>query len=431
MSTDERFLLSRRALLGGIGVAGISAFMPRGLARAQETAPKRLMVVHVPEGMWNSAPRPTTDGNLGDILEALEPHRDYVTVLNNLTLESRDHGPGGDGHHRGVSHMLTGTEMADASNAGGPSVDQYIARAIGSATPFASLQLAVRIIYNDTNARFVWADARRAVPAEQDPWAAYDRVFGGVMPGMTTTPRVDLRRSALDHAVREIGSLRNRLPTVDRDRLDSYQTSLRDIERRLMTLPRPEAMCALPTLGGRTDPRAEDNYPAVGRLQMDVAVAAFRCDLTRVISLQWGNSNDQCSYPWLGVNNLGHDLAHNNGNCDPDGAKKLTVFRWYAEQFAYLLQQLRDVPEGEGNMLDNTLVLWASEFGDSNGHGGSRLMWVLMGNAGGYFRTGRVMDCGGRSTNDVLTSLCNGMGLDDATYGNPAYCDGPLSGLRA
>jgi hypothetical protein len=252
-----------------------------------------------------------------------------------------------------------------------------------------------------------------------------------VMPGMTTMPRVDLRRSALDHAVREIGSLRNRLPTVDRDRLDSYQTSLRDIERRLMTLPRPEAMCALPTLGGRTDPRAEDNYPAVGRLQMDVAVAAFRCDLTRVISLQWGNSNDQCSYPWLGVNNLGHDLAHNNGNCDPDGAKKLTVFRWYAEQFAYLLQQLRDVPEGEGNMLDNTLVLWASEFGDSNGHGGSRLMWVLMGNAGGYFRTGRVMDCGGRSTNDVLTSLCNGMGLDDATYGNPAYCDGPLSGLRA
>jgi hypothetical protein len=89
------------------------------------------------------------------------------------------------------------------------------------------------------------------------------------------------------------------------------------------------------------------------------------------------------------------------------------------------------VPEGNGTMLDNTLVLWASEFGDSNGHAGNNLMWLLMGNAAGYFRSGRVLNCGGRSLNDLHTSLGNAFGLTDKTFGNPAYCKGPLPDLIA
>jgi hypothetical protein len=123
-------------------------------------------------------------------------------------------------------------------------------------------------------------------------------------------------------------------------------------------------------------------------------------------------------------------MAHNNSNCDPDGAKKLKTFQWYAGRAHYLVDKLANIQEGDGTMLDNTLILWASEFSDSNGHASNKLTWLLMGNAAGYFTTGKIIDAGGKSTNDVHTSIGNAMGLTDQSFGNPAYCDGPLAALR-
>jgi len=182
-------------------------------------------------------------------------------------------------------------------------------------------------------------------------------------------------------------------------------------------------------LGSSMDVKAEPNFPKIGKLQMDLMVSAMQCGLTRVATLQWGNSNDQTAYSWLGVNTLGHDMAHNNNNCDPGHGKKLKVYRWYSEQFAYLLGKLSAIPEGGGTMLDNTLVLWASEFGDSNGHSSNNMLWLLMGNAAGHFRSGRILDLRGRSVNDVHASLCNAFGIADKTFGNPAYCAGAVTEL--
>lgn len=436
---DRRWLLSRRALLGGLGATGLATLLPRGYARAQAQPPTRLVIFHVPEGMWSGAPRPTAGGtDLGKIFEALQPYQSKILVLNNLSMKSRDHGPGGDGHHRGVPHMFTCTEMADENNAGGASVDQKIAGTIGGSSQFPSLQFAVRIVYGDTNGRPIWSGPSRVVSAMQDPWQAYDRIFSGMTPSMPSTPammpkpKLDLRKSALDHALSEITSLRARLSASDRALVDSYQDSLRDIEKRLSMTTAPPAVaggCTPPMLGGKVDVKAEANYPQIGQLQMDLMVAALQCGVTRVASFQWGNSNDQCTYSWLGVNNLGHDLAHNNNNCDPSGSKKLQVYRWYSEQFAYLLGKLSSIPEGTGTMLDSTVVLWASEFGESNGHSGDNLLWLLMGNAAGFFRQGRILNLGGKSVNDLHTSLCNAFGLADKTFGNPAYCAGPLTDL--
>ncbi|HKU44823.1 MAG TPA: DUF1552 domain-containing protein [Polyangiales bacterium] len=437
---DRRWFISRRALLGGISAAGVAALLPRGQARAQAKPPTRLIVVHVPEGMWNGAPRPAAGStNLGMILEALQPYQSRLLVLNNLSMKSRDKGPGGDGHHRAVPHMFTGIEMLDENLAGGPSVDQKVAQAIGGSSKFASLQFAVRIVYGDVNGRPIWSAPGRVVSAMQSPWDAYKRIFGSGTPTVMTNPgttapapapAVDLRKSALDRALVEIASLRPRLSATDRELLDSYQDSLRDIEKRLTTVGPPAATgCSQPMLGTSMDVKAEPNYPQIGKLQMDLMVSALQCGVTRVASLQWGNSNDQCSYSWLGIKTLGHDMAHNNNNCDPGGSKKLKTYRWYSEQAAYLLGKLSAIPEGSGTMLDNTLVLWASEFGESNGHVSNNLMWMLMGNVDGQFRTGRVLNCGGRSTNDLLTSICNAFGIADKTYGNPAYCAGPLPDL--
>ena len=435
---NERLSFSRRALLAGFGAVGASALIPGYIRRAKAAVPPRLLVVHVPEGMWSGAQRPAAGSTqLGPILEALQPWQSRMNVLLNLNMKSRDAGPGGDGHHRGVVHMLTGTEQIDQNNAGGASVDQKIAQKIGAGLPFASLQFAVRIVYGDTNSRPLWSGAGKVVPAMQSPWDAYKRVFANVSstpaPGTMTPakPKVDLRKSALDYALADTAALRMRLGATDRDLLDSYQDSLRDIERRLSgltTVPAPMG-CAPPMLGSAVDVKAESNYPAIGKLQMDMMVAALQCNLTRVASLQWGNSNDQCSYSFLGVNTLGHDMARNNNNCDPSHAKKLKVYKWYSEQAAYLLNKLNSIPEGTGTMLDNTVVLWVSEFSESNGHNSNKLMWFLMGNAGGYFKTGQVLNCDGRSTNDVHASLCNAFGIADRTFGNPAYCAGPLPGL--
>jgi hypothetical protein len=430
---NQRWLLSRRALLGGISAAGISALLPRGLSRAQSAISPRIIIVHVPEGMWNGAPRPQNGGtNFGPILEALQPYQSRINVLQNLTIASRDHGPGGDGHHRAVPHMFTGTEMQDESNAGGASIDQKIAAEIGGDSPFASLQFAVRIVYGDTNSRCLWSGPGRVVLPMQDPWQAYDRIMSGVVPTDAPSPAVNLRKSALDYALEGVASLRPKLAAADRERLDSYQESLRSIERRLATGGAPVgSSCTPPTLGNEIDVKSESNYPEIGDLQMDLVVASLQCGLTRVATLQWGNSNDQCTYSWLGVNTLGHDMAHNNSNCDPDGEKKLTTYRWYSTKAKELLDRLDAIPEGDGTMLDNTIILWASEFGDSNGHGSSNLMWLLMGNAGGYFRTGQILNCGGRSVNDVHVTLGNAMGLPDQSFGNSAYCDGPISEIVA
>ena len=442
---DPRWLISRRALLGGISAAGISTLLfPRSHARAQSAAPPtRLLIVHVPEGMWSGAQRPQAGGtDLGPIFGALQPYQSKINVINNLNMQSRDKGPGGDGHHRGVPHMLTGTEMADENNAGGPSIDQKIAQSIGGSSKFASIQLAVRIVYGDTNSTLIWSGRSRVVKPEQSPYNAYSRIFKDVMPSgpspspAPTTPVVNLKRSALDYSLAEVARLRPRLGAPDRERLDTYQASLRDIEKRIAAVEEPGGggpvpmSCTPPSQGGAVDVKAESNYPKIGDLQMDLAVAAFQCNLTRVASLQWGNSNDQCTYSWLGVNTLGHDMAHNNSNCDPNHAKKLKVFQWYAGRAHYLVNKLASIQEGDGTMLDNTLVLWASEFSDSNGHASNNLTWLLMGNAAGYFTTGKIINAGGKSTNDVLTSIGNAMGLTDNTFGNSAYCDGPLAALR-
>jgi len=342
--------------------------------------------------------------------------------------------------------MLTGIEMLDEGNAGGPSIDQKIATAIGKDSKYASLQFAVRIVYTDTNSRPIWSAPGRVVPALQSPWDAYTRIFGNG--SMTTAPattsmngstmtspvpaKFDLRKSALDYGMDEVTRLSARLSASDKERLQSYQDSLRDIEKRLTAPMLTTADCVQPTLGTKVDPAAEANYPAIGQLQMDLAVAAMQCGVTRVVSLQWGNSNDQCRYPWLSnIGAIGHDLSHNNGNCDPSGSKKTQVFNWYAQQFAYLIGKLKNVKEGDGTMLDNTVVLWASEFGESNGHSPDNLLWVLMGNAGGYFKQGQVLDCANHSTNDLHTSLQNAFGIKDTTFGGAAYCAGPLPGINA
>jgi hypothetical protein len=251
---NKQWMLSRRALLGGLAATGAYAVMPRrfrNTAKAQ-AIPTRVIYVHVPEGMWSGAPKPRAGStDLGPIFEAVQGWQDRILVVDNMNMASRDHGPGGDGHHRGVPHMFTCTEMRDENNAGGMSIDQRIAGHIGGDSPFRSIQLADRIVYRDTNSTVIWSGPGAVMRPEESPFRAYDRIFAGVTPGAPpmSEPGFSLKKSVLDHAIADTAALRSRLTATDQVLLDSYQDSLRDLERRLGSMPETEPSgCVLPEL---------------------------------------------------------------------------------------------------------------------------------------------------------------------------------------
>jgi hypothetical protein len=174
------------------------------------------------------------------------------------------------------------------------------------------------------------------------------------------------------------------------------------------------------------DVKAKANFPAVSKLQMDLMSAALQCGATNVASLQHGNSVDQCTYPWLGVRRSGHDLSHGGSHTDQQ-----KVYKWYAEQYAYLLGKLDAVKEGAGTMLDNTIVLWIMEFGDSYGHRLRNLMWFVAGNAGGFLKQGQVLKFPGRSVSDLHATIQNAFGIKEMTFGDAQYCTGPVAQMIA
>jgi Protein of unknown function (DUF1552) len=431
---NKPWLCSRRAFLGGLGAVGFNHLLA-GPAHAQLSQRKRFIVVYVPEGMWAGADRPAPGADtLGSIFGPLDPFRSKITALDGIDLATAiSDRPGVDEHHR-LPHLLTCTKMLDGRTGGGPSIDQKIAQVIGGGSTFQSLQFGVQIVYKDGSGRPIWKGRGEQLPAMEDPWMAYERIFGGqvAQPGPAGQPerKFDLRKSALDYSLGEIASMQPRLAASDRVRVDSYQASLRDIERRLQGIQGAEqgagGACAAPAVGAPTDIKAKANFPKISQLQMDLMVAAMQCGATNVASLQYGNSVDQCTYPWLGVRRTGHDLSHGSSRTEQQ-----KVYHWYSEQFAYLLGKLQAVPEGAGTMLDNTVVVWVSEFGNSSSHSLRNLMWFVMGNVGGFLRQGQVLKLPGRSVSDLHVTLAHAFGIQEPTFGDPAFCTGPIAPLIA
>jgi uncharacterized protein DUF1552 len=423
--------LARRMLLRG--AAGATLALPwleaTGTARAHGF-PRRLVVVMTPNG--TIAPDWTPSGGehdfvLGPILEPLEPHREDLLVLAGIDMESSYHGPGDDSHWNGMGHLLTGTELVEAPPAfwaGGQSVDQRIADAVGAQTPLRSLELAVEKFFEHVSSRMCYRAAGQPIPPEPSPHAAFERLFGVVPPA-----RRARRRLVLDEVRHELASFQARLGGADRQRLDAHVAAVEEISVKLDKLPGGACPAAEPDPG--VDPADATQYPVVGDLQMDLLVRALACDLTRVVTLQWGIAGSNIVHHWLGQSVQHHELSHRT---DADAIAQLSVInRWYAERFAYLLAALKAVPEGDGTLLDHSVVVWCNELSEGSLHSRRAVPFVLAGSCGGYFATGRFLQYGGAAAghvhNDLLVSLCHAMGVEIATFGNPAYCHGPLPGL--
>jgi len=433
----------RRKLLAGaagtaIALPWLEAFAPRR-ALAQSSRPQRFIVMFSPNGLTPAwTPEGTEhDFTLSPSLAPLAPHQDDLVVIRGLFQQ----GAGGDGHQNGMSGMLTGAKLNSGSFAGtgaapsgwasGPSVDQRIAEAIGGETKLRSLELGVQVGQADNWGRMSYRASNQPLPPEDDPAAVYARVFEDLHTDPALLAQlVRRRRSILDTVAGQYEAVSRALGSADRQRLDAHLQAVRDVELRLTRGAEGQgAACSDPSLPV-LDPRANDAYPDVGALQLDLLVMALACDITRVASLQWSRSVSQTRFTWLGIHEGHHDISH-LGDDDPVAVDKLTrIDTWYAEQLASLISKLKAVPDGDGTLFDSTLILFCNELAKGNTHSRKDAGYVLAGSGGGVLQTGRFLRYENDVPhNDLLLSLLQVFGVSDTTFGNPEWCTGPLPGL--
>jgi hypothetical protein len=339
-----------------------------------------------------------------------------------------------------ATELLAGTQFSCGGTdpcsgwGGGISVDQYVANALYDATPaasrpkFKSLELAVQAGGADIWSRMCYSASNQPIAPMEDPAKVFSRVFADLNVSTVDLDRVRAqRKSVLDFVAGRLSSVRPRVGVEDRDKLDTHLQAIRDLETQLAT-GQVSGACTQPAMPGTLD-NSNDKFPAIVKLQTDLLVRALSCNLTQVATLQLSRSVSGVRHTWLNISDGHHDISH-KGDTDTTAVDQLTqINTWYAQQFAYLLAQLKSVPEGNGTMLDNTLVLWGNELGRGNSHERTKIPFVLAGKAGGGLTTGRFLQYKDDSHSNLLVSVCNAMGVATTTFGNPAYCTGPLKML--
>jgi hypothetical protein len=313
----------------------------------------------------------------------------------------------------------------------GPSVDQVIAMSVGAATRFPSLELGVNSGSNAPNNRMIYAGPRQPVQPETSPQRAFSRLFTGFTGGANRDPVADRARlekkSVLDLVTGQLARVRGSVGAADQQKLDAHAAAIREIETRLGTTG-PVVSCAKPTAPAST---MASDVPGLVTGQLDVLAAALACNLTTVASLQLKvGDNDNNPYPWLGVTDGHHPLSH-SGDGDTVARDKLTkIYTWYADRLAYFLGNLDAIPEGNGSLLDNTLVVWSTEVGKGNTHSFSKLPVVLAGGLGGAVTTGRYLQYNNVPHNRLLVALCHAMGLAQVQkFGSTDQGTGSLDGF--
>jgi len=402
-------LISRRTILRGLGVSlslpwleamgPVTAWAENSAANA--VAPNRMAFLYVPNGKnmadWTPA-KEGADYELSPILAPLAAVKDKLLVLTGLTADkARPYGDGGGGHARALSAFLTGThphktDGTDIRN--GISVDQVAAARIGEKTRLASLEIGTEqgamagncdsgysCVYSSTMA---WRSATQPLPKEVNPKLVFERLFAsGNDPARA---RRDARRkSILDYVHDDSKSLAKRLAVNDVRKLDEYFSAIRDIEMRI---ERAEKLPPVKT----PDYPAPTAIPAVYeehiRLMCDLLVLAFQADVTRVATFVLANEASNKPYPFIQIPEGHHDLSHHGGDAAKQ-AKLREINLFHTKQLAYLLGRLNEMQEGDGTLLDHSMIAYGSGIHDGNAHNHEDLPIILAGGGCGTLSPGR------------------------------------------
>jgi hypothetical protein len=285
-----------------------------------------------------------------------------------------------------------------------------------------------------------YAGSDMPIQPESSPYRMFDRLMLGTGGGGGGIPQPDLdrirarRQSTIDLVRDQLRSLSTRIDREDRIKLDQHVEGLAAIERRLVTpapgVPTvPGVICGAPMLKTGIDLKANASFPELVKIQNSLAVQALACGRTRVASLQWSRSFSQVQHTWVGVNAQHHTLSHNTGG--DSTRQKHAIERWYMERMAELLAQLDSVREGDGTLLDNTMVIYANELAEGAPHSVSPPITLVAGGCGKKLRTGRFLNLGGYDFSQLLVTAAHAMGATSVNKVNDLGKEGDIPALLA
>jgi hypothetical protein len=488
MKRDLRF--SRRLLLKSMGAG--AALLPmlhadRADAACYVGGIKRLYILAWTNGMLSSINNWATAGNtpaswtLGTMgfQDALKPYVNDLLLLKGVDYKFIRDMPGSGERtgHACFPGMLTGafyqllSSGTSSDLGGGISVDQYIGNKLqaGGYKGLVSLNQGTYVV---STGHLSWKAAGQVVLPNPDPASVFNLYFKGALPtttpptttpvdaGATTPPPVDntinIRKSILDYVMNDLNRFSNVVGSDDKQSIEAHLTSVREIEMRLQNMGTSgpttavdgggpistatgDAACNAPSTAGEPTPTAVGNVPAITKLHMDLAVAAFAADLTRVAVLQisdqgaanlvmswlgFAKGGPLASDPNTGDANGFHAIAHENT------MRKVQCDTWFQSQIAYIVGQMKSITDGTGkSMLDNSVVVAMNSM-RSGTHETTGVPVVMAGSCGGYFKTGRSLALpAGTPNNGLLVALCNAMDTPVTTFGEPSY-GGELTALK-
>lgn len=422
--------VSRRTMLRGSGAAlalpWLEAMLPTSSAAAKESAsvgndhPMRIAALFVPNGVRSDCWTPKETGEKFELSETLSPLqavKDQLLVFSNLWNQASNVG---DGHYVKTSGFLTCTTINKSLgidlNCNGQSMDQVAANFVENQTPIPSLELGIDPVTTgvDTNVGYTrvygshiaWAGPTSPLARELNPRLVFERLFRATNPKASNANRDSL---LLDRVLRDAKELRNQLGVDDRQRMDEYLQSVRSIEKRLHAEKNgTNSWEPIAKLSMKDAPASEkpDDFPEHVRLMLDMIALAFQTDSTRVCTFMFGNAVSGRNFSFLdGVSGGHHDASHHQGNESNLHAYQ-TINRWHVSQYAYLLEKLKSMKEGDQSVLDNCMILYGSGLRDGNSHSPHNLPILLGGGGAGRINTGRHLQF---PTDTPLANLYTGM----------------------
>ncbi|MDB6140662.1 MAG: hypothetical protein JWO94_3734 [Verrucomicrobiaceae bacterium] len=447
-------------MLRGMGATLALPFLdvmrPLGRAAASASAsPTRLGVLFMPNGVRQDAWTPTGEGKdfqFSRLLQPLEPFRQDLTVLTNLGNKASEHG---DGHYAKTANWLTGTPITKTTGKDlhcGISMDQVIAAKNGHLTRFPSLELGTEPVMTgvDRNVNYTmlygshisWRTPTSPLPSEINPRFVFDRLFRDNKEQRRAQALEN--KSVLDLVLTDAQALRNKVGSEDKQRLDEYLDSVRSIEQRI------DADIARVASGENLDPAMKEAMGGIdqrinnvmkgvnpgsglrldhtehSRLMMDLMTMAFWTDSTRVSTFMFGWAVSSKNFSFIpGVTSNHHDSSHHGGN-ESKLEQYEKISRWHVEQFAYLLNRMRNIKEGDGTLLDHTIMMFGSSLRDGNSHNPHNLPIVLAGHGGGLEGGRHLQYQKDTPLCNLYLSLLNRAGVDTKGFGDSS---GLLAGI--
>jgi hypothetical protein len=435
--------LSRRTVLRGMGVSLalplLDAMVPALSAVATAAKPvHRYGFFYMPNGVamnhtgvnyW----KPETVGTdfaFSQILKPLEPFRNQLTVVSGLHNSSAESlGDGNGDHTRSTGSWLTGAHIKRTEGSdlrAGISVDQVIASQFRKETPLPSLELAIlpnsvtggcdtgySCAYGTTLA---WASPTTPLPTQSSPRLVFEQLFGDGGPASQQLVATRTKKSILDSAIGEMTGLQAKLGPIDRATVSDYLDVLREVERRIQQTEAKNAGSPLPEYE-RPGIGVPERFDDHAKLMFDLQCLAFQGDVTRVTTFMYGGEQRARMYPEIGLNESHHGMSHHGDN--PENlAKYAKLCTWHVDLFAYLIEKMRATPDGDGNLLDHSLMMIGGGMSNGNIHSHMDVPIALVGGAGGLRGNRHVAMPMGTPLSNLHVSLVNKAGIPIESFGD-------------